>query len=150
MIHQFKKKFIRFCKLLSSQQFRRFIFFGIICNILGVFSIYIFTEYLKLHYIVSLIFALIYVNFIGFCFNKFYTFNTSKKLFWKELWKYYNVMLSGFCINIISMFILVDIFKIWYITAIFIVTAGLTFFNFFLHKFWSFNTSDRLNKRGKG
>jgi putative flippase GtrA len=146
MINRFKKNFIKFCRLLLSQQFRRFIFFGIICNILGVLSIYIFTEYLKLHYIISLIIALIYVNFIGFCFNKFYTFNTSKKLFWQELWKYYNVMLSGFCINIFSMFVLVDIFKIWYITATLIVTVGLTFFNFFLHKFWSFNSLVRLKK----
>lgn len=131
MLDWSKKKFHQFCLLIFSQQFRRFIFFGVICNFLGVGSIYIFTEYFKLHYIISLIIALIYTNFIGFCFNKFYTFSTSKKLFWKELWKYYNVMFSGFLINISIMFILVEVFKIWYITSTLIVTVLLTFFNFF-------------------
>jgi putative flippase GtrA len=149
LLKWFQKNFKQFCLLLSGKQFRRFVFFGLICNILGVTSIYVLTEYFNIHYLLSLIIALIFVNFIGFCFNKFYTFNTDKKFFLRELVKYYNVMLSGFLLNLFCMFILVEIFKIWYMAAALIVTAVLLFFNFFLHKYWSFRNLNRLKKGRK-
>ena len=71
LLKWFQKNFKQFCLLLSGKQFRRFVFFGLICNILGVTSLYLFTEYFKIHYLLSLIISLIYVNFI----NKFYLYN---------------------------------------------------------------------------
>jgi putative flippase GtrA len=125
-------------KLLFSKQFKRFVIFGFFCNLLGISSLYIFTDIFNFHYILSLIISLIWVNFIGFYLNKYYTFQTSPKTFFLELRKYYTVMSSAFVINLASLFILVDIFKIWYITAGLIVTIVLLFYNFTLHKYWSF------------
>lgn len=132
-------------KIFNSKRFSKFIIFGAFCNILGTTSLYVFTDFLGLHYILSLIITLIYVNFIGFYLNKIYTFKTPKKYFFRELWKYYSVMSSGFCLNVSSMYLLVDIFKIWYIYAAVIVSIGLLFFNFFMHKSWSFK-SNKISK----
>ncbi len=66
------------------QQFRRFFIFGLTCNIIYTVSIYLLTEKIKFHYIASVVIALIYTSFIGFCLNKLYTFNTSTKTFFPE------------------------------------------------------------------
>jgi putative flippase GtrA len=138
MTRQFKYIFNRTCSLIFSKQFRRFVFFGFICNALGLFSLYVLTDILKLYYVLSLLIALICVNFIGFYFNKYYTFKTSPKTFFQELGRYYLVMSSGFIINLVSMYTLVEIFKLWYIMAAVIISIVLLFYNFVLHKYWSF------------
>lgn len=137
------KKFRLLLNKLVKHKFSRFTLFGAFCNILGIGSLYVFTDILKLNYIFSLIIALIYVNFIGFCLNKNYTFRTPKKLFFQELYKYYSVMFSGFILNISLMFFLVDIIGLWYIKAAIIVSVLLLFVNYILHNNWSFNHRKR-------
>ena len=149
MINLLQKSFYKFCSLLSSQQFRRFFIFGLTCNIIYTVSIYLLTEKIKFHYIASVVIALIYTSFLGFCLNKFYTFNTSTKTFFPELIKYYNVMFSGLLINVAWMFILVEVFKLWYMASVVIVSAGLMFYNFFLHKHWSFRGLNKHKKDNK-
>jgi len=51
-----------------------------------------------------------------------------------------------FCSLLAWMFILVEVFKLWYMASVVIVSAGLMFYNFFLHKHWSFRG---LNKHKK-
>jgi putative flippase GtrA len=85
-------------------------------------------------------FTIVFVagNLAGFFLNKKYTFKTSKKHFWHELWKYYSVMMSYFLINLIMLYILVNYFHIWYLYASLITTIGGIFYNFVMHKKWSF------------
>jgi len=40
-------------------------------------------------------------------------------------------MFSGLLINMAWMFILVEVFKLWYMASVVIVSAGLMFYNFF-------------------
>nr|NCT54282.1 GtrA family protein [Microcystis aeruginosa G13-03] len=61
--------------------------------------------------------------------------------------KYYNVMFSGLLINVAWMFILVEVFKLWYMASVVIVSAGLMFYNFFLHKYWSFRGLNNKHKK---
>lgn len=134
---------------IFGKQFLKFILVGAFCNLLAIASLYCFTEILGLYYLLSVLIILIYGNFIGFCLNKLYTFRTLGKYFWRELWKYYSVMLSGFALNLGSIYILVDILKIWYIYAAVIVSVGLLFLNFLLHKYWSFKISRISRIRAK-
>ena len=48
--------------------------------------------------------AIFLVNFVSFYLNKKLTFRTRKKLFWRELWKFYSVMASSHFINILGVF----------------------------------------------
>ncbi|GET37516.1 GtrA family protein [Microseira wollei] len=118
--------------------FVNFLGVGGFCAILSLASIYLLTTVLNCHYLFSFVIVFILVNFIGFCLNKYITFKTKKKEFWHELWKYYSVMLSSFCMNFILMYLLVDVLKIWYIYANIMLIIGFTIYNFFMHKKWSF------------
>jgi putative flippase GtrA len=120
------------------KKFLRFACIGALCASLNLGSLYLLTNILKINYLISTIIALIYINFIGFYLNKYYTFKTHRKRFWQELWKYYSVMFSGFIINLFFMYLLVDVFHVWYLYASLILTVCFIIYNFLMHKNWSF------------
>jgi putative flippase GtrA len=121
-----------------NSQFIRFAIVGGFCAALNLISLYVLTSLLKINYMLSTLIALIGINFLGFYLNKYYTFETDKSRFWQELWKYYSVMFSSFLLNLFFMYLLVDIFKMWYIYASITITIGFIIYNFLMHKNWSF------------
>lgn len=120
------KKIIKFCGI------------GALCASLNLGTLYLLTNVLNFNYLVSTLIALIFINFIGFYLNKYYTFKSKKKRFWQELWKYYSVMCSSFILNLILMYLLVDILHIWYLYASLSITICFIVFNYLMHKNWSF------------
>ncbi len=116
----------------------RFLGVGGFCAGLSLIIMYILTSLIHINYLISTIITILTTNFIGFYLNKYYTFQTKKKLFWRELWKYYSVMLSSYILNVFAMYILVDLVNIWYLYANILLMAILTPFNYFFHKKWSF------------
>jgi putative flippase GtrA len=122
----------------NQRKFLKFIIVGGLCACLNLISLYVLTTVLDLHYLISFIIVFLLGNFIGFCLNKYFTFKTKTKHFLKELWKYYSVMLTTFGINLMFMYIFVDILKIWYLLSSAIIIAVCTIYNFFMHKKWSF------------
>jgi len=125
-------------KLLSDKQFIRFFCIGGSCAILTLVLMYVLTTLLNVHYIISTIIVWFSTNFIGFYFNKKYTFKTHKSYFWRELYKYYGVMLSSCFLNVGLMYFFVSLLSIWYLLANVIVIGILFFYNFLMHKNWSF------------
>lgn len=119
-------------------KFIRFAIIGAFCTLLNVVTLYLLTGVGKVNYMISSIITLVIINFIGFYLNKYYTFKTEKKRFFKELYKYYSVMFSSFILNLFFMFVLVQIFNVWYIYASLTITVGFMFYNFLMHKNWSF------------
>ncbi|MGI0480879.1 GtrA family protein [Geminocystis sp. CENA526] len=128
-------------KIKSFINLRIFKFLGVggFCAGLSLILMYGLTSLLQINYLISSVITIIITNFIGFALNKYYTFQTKKKLFWRELWKYYSVMLSSYIINLCAMFILVDLVNIWYLYANIILMIILTPLNYIFHKNWSFN-----------
>lgn len=125
-------------KFISSK-FYKFLVVGAFCTLQNIFWLYLLTTILKLHYILSIIILMITVNTLGFYLNRCYTFRKHENNnFLYELGKYHSVMLSNFFSVLILMYILVDIFKIWYLYANIIITIGMTLWNFFMHKKWTF------------
>lgn len=117
----------------------RFLGVGGFCAGLSLIIMYVLTSIIHINYLISTVITIIVTNFIGFYLNKYYTFQTKKKLFWRELWKYYSVMLSSYILNVFAMYVLVDLVNIWYLYANILLMAILTPFNYFFHKKWSFN-----------
>jgi putative flippase GtrA len=111
---------------------------GALCASLNLGTLYLLTNILNFNYLISTLIALFLINFIGFYLNKYYTFQTKKKRFWQELWKYYSVMFSSFILNLIFMYLLVDILHIWYLYASLSITICFIVFNYLMHKNWSF------------
>ncbi|AFZ55360.1 GtrA family protein [Cyanobacterium aponinum UTEX 3222] len=124
----------------------RFLGVGGFCAGLSLIIMYVLTSIIHINYLISTVITIIVTNFIGFYLNKYYTFQTKKKLFWRELWKYYSVMLSSYILNVFAMYVLVDLVNIWYLYANILLMAILTPFNYFFHKKWSFNKKKPSSK----
>ena len=134
----YKFRNTHFLKDIVNIKFIKFAFIGAFCTALNLVVLYLLTSVAKLNYIISTLIALIAINFIGFYLNKHYTFKTDQKRFLQEIWKYYSVMLSSFILNLFFMFVLVQLFNVWYIYASLTISLGFLFYNFLTHKNWSF------------
>lgn len=127
-----------YLKQLLNLKIFKFLGVGGFCAGLSLVLMYVFTSLLDINYLISTVITLLLTNFIGFCLNKYITFQTGDNQFWRELKKYYGVMLSSYFINISIMYVLVDWISIYYLYATMIVIVILTPFNYFCHKNWSF------------
>lgn len=136
--YRYRYRGITFPLNIVKIKFVRFVFIGAFCTSLNLVLLYLLTSVLGINYIISTLIALIVINMIGFYLNKYYTFKTKREKLLQELWKYYSVMFSSFLLNLFFMFILVQIFKIWYLYASLTITIGFIFYNFLMHKNWSF------------
>lgn len=128
----------QFFRDINSYKFVKFFIIGSLGYFSTIAMIYLMTEKLGFHYIVSWQISWFLGNFLTFYFNKRYTFQSKNKRFWFEIWRYYLVNSSSFFISLGSLYITVDIFKIPYILATVIISFALMFYNFILHKKWSF------------
>jgi len=124
--------------VLYSKQFTLFFSVGASCALLTLTLMYLLTSLLNIHYLTSTSFTWFSTNFIGFYLNKKYTFKTSGNLFWRELRKYYGVMFSSFLINLALMYFFVSLISMWYLFANVLVIGILFFYNFVMHKRFSF------------
>ncbi|WP_330203990.1 GtrA family protein [Cyanobacterium sp. Dongsha4] len=125
----------------------RFLGVGGFCAGLSLIIMYVLTSIIHINYLISTVITIVVTNFIGFYLNKYYTFQTKKKLFWRELWKYYSVMLSSYILNVFAMYVLVDLVNIWYLYANILLMAVLTPFNYFFHKKWSFKKKEASSNK---
>ncbi|MGY6529281.1 MAG: GtrA family protein [Cyanobacterium sp.] len=132
-------------KSLNTKKITNFLAIGGVCGILHLGILYGLTSVLEINYLISTTIAIFSVNFVSFYLNKKWTFKTRKKLFWRELWKFYSVMASSHFLNILGVFILVDMAKMGYLIANIFCTAILTPVNYFFHHSWSFKK--RKNKK---
>jgi putative flippase GtrA len=116
----------------------RFLGVGTVCAAYNLAVLYYLTSIFRFYYLFSFILVFVTGNFLGFYLNKRYTFKTRKDLFWKELLKYYSVMMSNFILGFVLMFVMVNILKIWYFYAMILLTIAGTVCNYWLHSKWSF------------
>lgn len=122
----------------SRKQFYFFLGVGLICTVLNYVLLYLLTTLLNIYYLISYLIVFFIGNLAGFILNKKYTFKTQKKHIWSELWKYYSVMFSNLLINLIAIYLLTEFCYIWYLHASLLTTIIGIFYNFILHKKWSF------------
>lgn len=123
---------------IYSWKFLRFVLVGSLGYISSILIIYLLTEKLKLHYIISWQVAWFFSNLLTFSINKLYTFNSKKRSFWFEIWRYYLVNSSSLFFAIIGVYVMVEAFRVNYLMASVLVSLISLFYNFILHKKWSF------------
>lgn len=123
---------------IYSWKFLRFVLVGSLGYISSILIIYLLTEKLKLHYIISWQVAWFFSNLLTFSINKLYTFNSKKRNFWFEIWRYYLVNSSSLFFAIIGVYVMVEAFRVNYLIASVLVSLISLFYNFILHKKWSF------------
>jgi len=123
---------------IYSWKFLRFVLVGSLGYISSILIIYLLTEKLKLHYIISWQVAWFFSNLLTFSINKLYTFNSKKRNCVFEIWRYYLVNSSSLFFAIIGVYVMVEAFRVNYLIASVLVSLISLFYNFILHKKWSF------------
>jgi putative flippase GtrA len=129
---------LKLLTLIKGNRFLRFCLIGLFCALQNILILYLFSTILEIHYIISLIIQMVLVNSIGFYLNRRYTFLSNQGNFWHELWKYHTVMLSSFVSVSFIMYLLVEVFHLWYLHAFIVITIGMTIYNFLIHRRWTF------------
>lgn len=129
--------------------FMRFVCIGALSLALSILFFYWLVEVWRVNYMVATTLIFIVVNFLSFLINKFGNFQTKKERFFAEIRRYYAVMLSSFFLNLLLMFVLVDILGFWYLSASLLTALFLVIYNFFMHSRFSFRMEEAKEKSSR-
>lgn len=105
------------------------------CSLAGF---YLLVDQAGISYLSATALLFFVVNFFSFLLNKYFTFRTESIHLPREMGRYYAIMASSFVLNLISMFLLVDVFGVWYIAASVITAFLMMWYNFCWSYFWGF------------
>lgn len=126
---------------MISGQFIKFLITGGICFSTNIVVLYIATDILKFHYLISMLASILVVNIIGWTLNRHHTFKSYDSAPLPEFAKYALVNLSSMTASLLMMYLLVSTAGIHYLLASSIIAGLMTIINFSVHKQWSFKTS---------
>ncbi|WP_304340767.1 GtrA family protein [Metaclostridioides mangenotii] len=90
-----------------------YLFFGVLTTIVSVVSFYISSEILEIHYLISNVISWIFAVGFAYVTNRIWVFKSKTKeikTILKEIFTFVNCRLLSGIIDMITMFILVDIF----------------------------------------
>ncbi len=122
------------------KQVARYIISGGTAATVNLLLLYFFTDRLAIWYLFSTVLAYIVSFFVSFFLQKFWTFRDSRKdQINKQLMIYAGIAIFGLCFNVLLMYFLVDVLRIWYMFSQVIVGFILAFCNFLFYKFFVFN-----------
>jgi len=137
LIEQIKKR-KEIIKFIISGGFAVFVEFSLL---------YSFTDILGIWYLWSSVFAFVSSFFVSFFLQKFWTFGDGDKdVLGKQMILYLLIALFNLCSNTFFMYVLVDLFGIWYMFAQFFVAAAIALWNFIIYKFFIFNQKTIVNE----
>jgi putative flippase GtrA len=119
-------------------QFIKFGFVGISNTLISI-GIYYLLVYFKFNYIIANILGYIISSIWGYTLNSKWVFNQSDIKISKSVMRYYIVYGSSFLINILCMYIFVDILDISKIIAPILTMMVTVPYNFIFNKVWAFN-----------
>lgn len=122
------------------KQLTRYVISGGSAATVNLTILYLLTSRLHIWYLFSAILAYVISFFVSFFLQKFWTFRDGRKeQMHKQMTIYFFVALAGLGINTLFIYLFVDVFHIWYLSAQFIVSGFLAFSNFAIYKFFIFN-----------
>lgn len=122
---------------LNRLEFIRFFFVGAFCFFLNVVFLYLLTDILGLHYLLSCTILFFTVNFFGFYLNEKITFRSGVQIV-GGYFRYNIVSLFSFLMIVLQMYVLVSVIGVWYLYANMLVSVGMVFVNYFLHRWFTF------------
>lgn len=120
------------------RQLVKFIMVGFV-NLTIDFALYLFcTRILHLHYLISNIISFTGATVNSYILNKKWTFRDTSANIKVQYLKFYIANGIGLGINQILLYILVDHFHFFDIFSKCVAVVIVTFWNFFINKFWTF------------
>jgi putative flippase GtrA len=134
------KKFVH--KLLS-YKFIRYSIGGWLGALIDLWCLYLFTDIVGIHYLISSVLAFVISVSFGFFFQKYFTFQDYQKETWIQLIRFAVFQGCGKVIDIILLWLLVEKFWWWYL-AVSVFNKVLIFIrNFVMNQFFNFSSSHK-------
>lgn len=123
----------------------KFVVSGGFSACVNIGTLYLLTEYARIHYLQSAVISFIIAVFISFLLQKFWTFQDMRKevVHWQMMW-FLGLSLTNLLINTLLIYSLVEYLHLWYLAAAVISGALLAVSNFFIYKHVIFATEPVL------
>lgn len=107
-------------------------------TLIDIFLLYVLTDFFHLYYLLSATLSFILVGTLIFVFSKKYAFQNKSKKFFAQYFTYLFVVLVGLIINLVTIYLFVELFGLWYIYAK-VIAVGVGFlWNYSGNKFITF------------
>lgn len=130
-------KFTNYTKI--TQQFIIYGFIGIIAMTIDFLCVYIFTETFLLHYLTSIVLGYLIAATVNYSLQKKLTFKNKSTRYMSQFSAFFSVGLIGMGINLITVYISVEFFGLWYMFGKVIATGIAYIWNFSVNKLFTFN-----------
>jgi putative flippase GtrA len=108
------------------------------CALLNLAVLWLLTDGVGLHYLVSNMISFLALTPVGFVLQKLMTFRTPRAAAGVEWPRYFATMGSSFAANLVLMYVLVSLLGVWYLAANVVTTVLLLVANFLVNNLWSF------------
>ena len=122
---------------MISKKFIRYGVVGAIGATIHLALLVFLVKAFSIHPIVASSAAFLVTVIVSYCLNYTWTFQAQSNHA-TTLARYITVCLIGFCLNAGIMFIVVDVFQLWYLLGQAIATVVIPISNFILNSRWAF------------
>ena len=125
-----------------------YVIFGILTTIVNLISYYFFSNIININYLISNTISCIISVVFAYITNKFYVFNSKDKrkdVMVKEFIKFVNCRLTSGVIEILLLFLLVDMMKVNDIISKLAIGVIVVVLNFIFSKIFVFQKVNQLN-----
>ena len=119
-------------KLIS--QFFKFGVVGVIAFIVDYLSLYLLTEFLNVYYLISSIISFLLSIIVNYILSIKWVFDIKKKQSFKDVIIFTLLSAIGLLINLLVMYLSVEVFKIYYMIGKLITTFIVMIWNFVTRK----------------
>ena len=139
---------MRNIKKIINTQTILYVIFGILTTIVNLISYYFFSNIMSINYLISNMISWIISVLFAYITNKFYVFNSkdkSKDIIIKEFIKFVNCRLTSGIIEMILLFLLVDIIKVNDVISKLVIGVIVVILNFIFSKLFVFKKLNQLN-----
>lgn len=123
--------------LQSWVAFLRFGLVGGLCFVVGMLGVWLLTEHLGLHYLLSTAVAMMSANVLGWLLNRSWTYELQRRRSLPEFMRYalINALAAGASLALLGL--LVAVAGMHYLLACALVAIAMAIVNFQLHGRWS-------------
>lgn len=135
-------------KRILNKETISYVIFGILTTIINLISYYFFSNIISINYLISNIISWIISVSFAYVTNKLYVFNSkdkNKDVVIKEFIKFVNCRLTSGVIEMILLFLLVDVIKVNDIISKFVIGVIVVVLNFIFSKIFVFQKVNQLN-----
>ncbi len=116
------------------KQIIRFGIVGVIAFLIDYSLLYVFTEFIHIHYLISSVMSFTISLIFNYIASIYWVFDVKKKQTYKEVIIFVVLSVIGLGINQLVMYVMTDLWKIYYMLSKLVATAIVMVWNFITRK----------------